>query len=228
MRLKAKCEDYKDDKETIDIFTEEAQRRQLRVSPRASTPSVVSEDEPEQQSAEASKHETEDELGWEMEGDPSPEPEYDQYVYIVLEQSRDGSQSEELDEYFEDLKIMKRVRIYKVCAHRTVANEWAAHVSRELWGKCGEDLHVRYKKTVDGLANIMLEDAGEELTFYVTEGYFPGLSKQEQGMYLELPAHFSGCSLLHPVTTTQQYAVTKESEMAKSSSSCTRIVLRNR
>lgn len=168
MRLKPKCEDYEDDKETIDIFTEEAQRRQLRVSPRTSTPSVVSEDEPEQQPAEASKHETEDESGWEMEGDPSPEPEYDQHLYTVLEQRRDGSQSDVPDEPFKDLEIMKRVRIHKVCAHRTVANEWAARVSRELREEFGEDLHVRYKKTVDGLSNIFLEDPGQELTFYVT------------------------------------------------------------
>lgn len=129
MRLKAKCEDY------IGIFTEEAQRRQLHVSPRAFTLSIVSEDEPKQQSVEASKHETEDESGWETEGDPSPEPEHDQHVYTVFEQRPDGSQSDEPDEPFEDLEIMKRARIQKVCAHRTVANERAVRVSLVSYGK---------------------------------------------------------------------------------------------
>lgn len=105
-----------DDKATIDIFIEVAQQRQLRVSPRASTPNVVSEDEPEKQSVEASKHKTKDKSRWEMEGDPSSEPEYGQHVYTCLEQRRDGSQSDESYKPSEDLEIIKRVRIHKVCA----------------------------------------------------------------------------------------------------------------
>ena len=64
MRLKARCEDYRDDKETIDIFTEESRRRRWWVSPRVPMPGVIFDGEPEQQSAQASKHETEDDSEW--------------------------------------------------------------------------------------------------------------------------------------------------------------------
>lgn len=84
MRLKASCEDYRDDTKTLDMFTEESRPRRCWASPRVPMPAVVFDGEPEQQ-AQASKRETEDDLEWGMKGDPKSEPGYDQHIYTDLE-----------------------------------------------------------------------------------------------------------------------------------------------
>ena len=64
--------------------------------------------------------------------------------------------------------------------HSVVAFEGAAHVFREPRGMICEDLGTRYKTSVGGLANIVLEDPGRDMTFYVANSYFRRLSRQEQ------------------------------------------------